>query len=103
MLDHADADQLVVSGDLVELAVVADISSTAVRQTRRRDALVGQVRLGLAQGDAPRVDAVVLRRVHDQTSPATTDFEQFFPWLQAQLAADHVEFAFLGSVESLVF
>lgn len=44
-------------------------------------------------------DAVVLGGVQRQPVPAATDFQQPFPWLQAQLAANVFQLAYLRRVQ----
>jgi hypothetical protein len=46
-----------------------------------------------------RLDAVVLHRVDDQSSPPTSDVEHAFAMLQPQLPAKVIQLPFLGRVQ----
>src|SRR4029079_10731452 len=71
----------------------------AALQVRRADALGGEAELVLRDGDAGRVDAVVLRGVHREGSPTAADVEETLARLQPQLGANVVELGDLRLLE----
>ena len=98
---HTDA------GDLVEravddLAVVADPDLDSARQARGVDPCARELCLRGRQRHADAAHTVLLGGVDEQRPPAATDVEQALAALEAQLAADELELALLGSLEGLV-
>src|SRR5262249_57305452 len=73
VLEHADADQLVERARY--LAIILILDAAAILQAGLANALLSELHLLAAQGDAERVDAVLLCRVHHQTAPAAADVQ----------------------------
>ncbi len=99
VLEHADAHERVPGPVLRHLAVIERQHPAGLRQAGDLDALVGQLHLRPAQGDAGGVNAVLPGRVQDEAAPAAADVEEALPGLQAQLAADEVQLAELRRLE----
>ena len=96
MFEHAHRGDLVEARARVEFAVVAQLHPHPVLQALLRDQLLHMGLLVLRQRDAGGVHAVMLRRPHQQRTPARTDVEELFAGAQHELAADVVEFGLLG-------
>src|SRR5712691_6636639 len=75
MLEHAHADQLVVTLRFVDPPVISDLYPTAVSQAGLTDAFVCQISLGLAEGDTERLHTVVACGMDNQSAPATADVQ----------------------------
>ena len=102
VLEHADARHLVEHRGRGEVTVVAHLDAAAVLKTVVRDAVTGERRLRLAQGDAENLHAVAARRVAGQPTPTTPDVQQRLSGTESQRAADEVELGFLRLAQILV-
>ena len=99
VLEHAHAGNLVIGGGSVQIAVVAECHRDPVLQTGAGNALLRQLQLVLAQGNAMGTHAIVLRRMQDQTTPAAANVQQALTGLQAQLAADMRQLGLLRGLQ----
>ena len=95
MLEHAHRGDLVEALRLVQFAVVAQFHAHPALQALFLDQPLNMRMLVLRQRDAGGVDAVVLRRPHQQAAPAGADVQELLAGLEHQLAADVVELGFL--------
>ena len=100
VLDHLQA------GDAVVLvardgAVVEALDARLVGEARLGDAGVAEGRLLLGNGDARRLRAEVLRRVHGEGSPPAADVEHLVARADHELAAHEVEFVVLRLLDGL--
>src|SRR5258708_11954946 len=84
-------------GDLVEwlgsgqITDVAPLDAASIAQPSFLDAVARPFRLGLAEGDAECLHAIVFDGELHQSAPAASDIEEALARLEAQLLADVVE------------
>ena len=76
MLKHAHAHDLVEGVCALQVAIIANLDTTALLQPRRSDALASEGSLRLAEGDTQHLHAEVLGSVDGQASPPTPNIEQ---------------------------
>ena len=87
VLEHADRADGVVRA-VVDVAVVLVPHLDLAREAGLGGALLGQLGLPLREGDAHRVDAVVLGGVQEHAAPSATDVEEAHARFEAELAGD---------------
>src|SRR5215208_6717326 len=102
VLDHSNAGDLVVAVAGDERAIVAYRDAAPIGKPRFVDPLFRQRCLILAQRYPGRVDAVVLRGVDDEPTPAAADVEETLPGFETQLPANEIELGLLRNVERIV-
>jgi hypothetical protein len=81
---------------LIELAVVPQFHAHPALQALFLDQPLHMRVLVLRKGDAGGVNTVVLRRPHQEASPARAYVQKLLAGPQHELAADMVELGFLG-------
>src|SRR6266851_2610646 len=80
-LGHTDGDDLVIYLRLFQFAVIINIDTAALLQSRLLDSLTRQFCLLPTEGDAVSLYAVGLGCIDEQPAPTTTDIQQTLPGL----------------------
>src|ERR1051325_9319569 len=99
MFYHSQADDLVVSFRLSEVAVVYQFDLASSRKISFRNPLLRQNELLLAECDPNSIHAILACSVHDQSTPPAANIQQPFASLQPQFSANVVDLLALRGVE----
>src|SRR5690348_8306966 len=102
MFKHTHTDDFVKGVRLLYIPVITDFDAATLTQSCLGDTFLRKLGLRLAKCDAICFDAIVLRGVDDQPTPATADVEQALSLLQAQFTANIIELTFLRCVKIVI-
>ncbi|MNO78057.1 hypothetical protein D3C76_691820 [compost metagenome] len=102
MLEHANADNLVEATILRQVAVVENLQVDLVGQPLCLHPRTAELELLLAQGDTKYLGAILASSETRQPAPAAADVEQVVTCVQAQLAAQMIEFVLLCLIQRVV-
>ena len=91
VFEHTDADHLVELLLARQIAIVSQLQPNMFGQPCGFAALLGQIQLGLTQGDTANLYPIVFRRMTGQAAPATSHIEQPLPGFQPKFAAQVIQ------------
>src|SRR5215510_5491717 len=99
MLEHPHADQSIVLLGSLDVPVIQDLHTTAIRQAGLTNTGIGQFCLWLADRDAECLHPVMLRSIDEQPPPTAADIQETLTTAEPQLTAKVVQFAFLRRIK----
>src|ERR1700734_2302599 len=98
MLEHSYTYELVELLPGFEIAIIADIDPTPIREPCLPYSLPRHFGLWDAEGYAERFDAVVAGRMNEQAAPTATEVQQSIAGAQSEFSADVIQFLCLSGI-----